>query len=253
VVCLIAACKNSLTLYHFSLGYYGYTGVMFEPLQACEEQHRKAYEIGMQVGNANDALLNVAFMIPRMLEGGKNLRLIENEIKYYKKLAKQYKHKVLALCMCWYQDTVDLLCNDGSKSDVPLTSHESAIPVHLGKNISFVVLISSIKTALLHKHNFCPFFSTLDSVQLIMPTFYLRRVARVVYLAKKWDSLDDNRRNFVPSRIVVVAFFSGLASAETSRRKNLKRLHKDIIRSIDILAKGVFHECPFIYVIDGSI
>ena len=35
------------------------------------EQHRKAYEIGMQIGETSDAINNLLFLISRMIECGK--------------------------------------------------------------------------------------------------------------------------------------------------------------------------------------
>ena len=47
------------------LGYYGYAGVLFEPIQSCENQHRKAFEIGMQLGECtqlDDELISTSYL-----------------------------------------------------------------------------------------------------------------------------------------------------------------------------------------------
>lgn len=68
-------------------------------IQACIEQHKKAYEIGMKMGNTNDAIYNLLFLIPRMLDGGVNLMVVKKAIESYQQIAKLHHHPVLEIYM----------------------------------------------------------------------------------------------------------------------------------------------------------
>lgn len=93
--------KHKLILCRFSLGYYGYIGVLYEPIQACIAQHRYAFQIGMQSSKTCDAIFNVLFMVPRMLESGEKLQVVKKEIEYFQQMAKTHNHSVLSTFMKW--------------------------------------------------------------------------------------------------------------------------------------------------------
>ncbi|KAL7513085.1 hypothetical protein ACHAXN_010337, partial [Cyclotella atomus] len=93
---------------------YGLVACLSEPIQACVEMHRRAYEVGMQIGNTSGAFSNVYFMIPRMIDGGEKLDVVKKQIDYFQKLAQTHSHPVLATYMQWYQDTITGLCDEGA-------------------------------------------------------------------------------------------------------------------------------------------
>jgi hypothetical protein len=68
-------------------------------IQACIEQHRRAYEIGMKMGITYDAIFNLYFLIPRMIDGGVNLLVVKKEIETYQQLAKLHHHPILETYM----------------------------------------------------------------------------------------------------------------------------------------------------------
>lgn len=166
----------------------------------------------MQVGNKFESFANLCYMVPRMLEGGKNLKSIEREIHTYQKLAHRHRNKVLALCMQCYQDTIDLLCDDSSTTNVTLISDESVLKegpaVHL--------------------------------VRLIMPHCYLRHMERVTFFAKKWESMGVEVTDRCPFRKVAVAFYSGLARLALHRQRKFGKISKDISQCIKILSTGKY-------------
>jgi hypothetical protein len=53
----------------------------------------------MQIGNTNDAIFNLYFMIPRMIDGGTNLLVVKKEIESYQQLAKLHQHPILETYM----------------------------------------------------------------------------------------------------------------------------------------------------------
>lgn len=183
-------------------------------MQACLEQHRRAYEIGMQVGNTSDACFNLVVMIPRMIESGTNLDILNKEIEFYLRFAEEHSHPILATYMTWYHDAVSLLRDDGSGSVevTPLASDQSKImdatAIHL--------------------------------VQLMMPAFYLGHLERVKFLRKKWESMDIDRKSRIPTRCVFVAFYDGLASIAIYRQKKKNNMLSTVENSISVLTKGAF-------------
>ena len=58
--------NESPTVYAF---YYGHIGILFEPIQACVDQHRKAYQLGMQLGNTSISAIHKQYLIIRDRNG----------------------------------------------------------------------------------------------------------------------------------------------------------------------------------------
>eukprot|EP00804_Cyclotella_cryptica_P020612 CCRYP_003442-RB/>CCRYP_003442-RB protein AED:0.05 eAED:0.05 QI:255/1/1/1/1/1/3/704/1362 len=211
---LLNESEHKMEMPRVYLSFYCYVGVMFEPMQACLEQHRRAYEVGMQVGNTSDAFFNLVVMIPRMVESGTNLDILNKEIEFYLRVAEEHSHPILATYMTWYQDALSLLLDDGSGAVevAPLASDQSKImdatAIHL--------------------------------VQLLMPAFYLGRMERVKFLSKKWDCMDADRKSRIPTRCVLVAFYDGLASIAIYRQKKKNALLSRVEKSVSVLTKGAF-------------
>ncbi|KAL7484905.1 hypothetical protein ACHAW6_010524, partial [Cyclotella cf. meneghiniana] len=92
------------------LAYYRELGVLFEPIQACVEMHRRGYEFAMQVGNTSLAGLHLCLAVHREIISGKNLRLLKAEIEFYLKLAKQHSLTALKVLMqIYYKNVMTLM------------------------------------------------------------------------------------------------------------------------------------------------
>ena len=85
--------RNTLALSEMPwvyISYYGLVGVLFEPIQACIEMHRRAYELGMQLGNVSISAFHKSFVITRELHAGTNLLSLKEEIEFDMKMAMHH-------------------------------------------------------------------------------------------------------------------------------------------------------------------
>jgi hypothetical protein len=53
----------------------------------------------MKMGITYDAIFNLYFLIPRMIDGGVNLLVVKKEIETYQQLAKLHHHPILETYM----------------------------------------------------------------------------------------------------------------------------------------------------------
>ena len=83
-----------------------------------------------------------------------------------------------------------------------------------------------------------PDATAVHIVQLIMPAFYLGCYERVIYLAKKFESLHEQDKARMPMRIILVSFYHGLAMAEAYRRKKGRNRLRILNLMISVLKKA---------------
>ena len=175
--------------------YYGHVGVLFEPMQAVVEMHRKAYVIGYQVGDLSSSAFHKLFHAVRQFYAGANLV----------KLKKELEH--------------------GFKSE----EHHSSFPM-LGKKLKYTYtlitrLIGDEEPSILPRPE--PDLEVFDDE----PSFIFKEMAyltykghfeRVNYLAKRWEDISMNGINYKKSlgwRIFYVSFYSCLSLLVSGWRK----------------------------------
>jgi hypothetical protein len=174
--------------------------------------HRRAYEVGMQIGNVSDAFSNLYFMIPRMIDCGEKLDVVKKQIDFFQQLAKTHSHSVLATYMQWYQDTITGLCDSRAS---PAVSPANADECNITDATSIHI------------------------IQLCLPAVYLGQYERVQFLMKKWDSLQFDEKNRMPWRTILISYYNGLAFAGLHRRKkNVRARLSCLENSISVLGKA---------------
>eukprot|EP00956_Cyclotella_meneghiniana_P022153 scaffold41388_cov125-Cyclotella_meneghiniana.AAC.6 len=206
--------------------YYGFVGILYEPIQACVDMLRKGYEIGIQMGCTNEAFCNLYFLIPRMIEAGTNLDVIRKEIVFFQKMATTHSHPVLATYMKWYQDTIILLCDEEPRSSVAMTpvsqcdcSITDATIIHLIQLLmpaTYLVSINSLVDNSVLR-------SLVNLLFASLPLYFKGQYERVEFLVKKWDKLDSDQKGRMPWRNVLISFYYALALAGMYRRKTIKK------------------------------
>ena len=176
------------------ISYYGLVGVLFEPIQACIEMHRRAYELGMQLGNTSISSFHKSFVIARELHAGTNLLRLKEEIEFDMKMAKHHSIPIFDAKSQQYYDAVLTLINGESKM--------SQDPDECKFDTETAYIMSRMVTST-----------------------YLGYFERVKHMAERWefylnpnDSMSsyDKRINF---RNVYVSFYYGLALFALRRRK----------------------------------
>ena len=111
----------------------------------------------------------------------------------------------------WYMDTVFLLVDSESSSVAISPSSEDEC------NITDATAI--------------------HIVQLIMPALYLGNIERVVFLANKFQTLDQEGTR-MPMRVIQISFYHGLAIAGIYRRRKNKKLLAILEKAISVLKKA---------------
>eukprot|EP00804_Cyclotella_cryptica_P019416 CCRYP_006604-RB/>CCRYP_006604-RB protein AED:0.03 eAED:0.03 QI:114/1/1/1/1/1/5/168/1358 len=172
------------------LAYYRELGVLFEPIQACVDMHRRGYEFGMQVGNTSLAGLHLCLAVHREIISGKKLQLLKAEIEFYLKLARQHSLTALKVLMQIYYRNV-----------LTLIGEQLTCPVQQIQGTQY---------------------EEIDCTQEMMSSFFSGHFDRVNYLSKKWEASSDNTKLKVPIRVISVAFYTGLATTKLHRTKGFK-------------------------------
>lgn len=75
-------------------------------------------------------------------------------------------------------------------------------------------------------------------VQLIMPALYLGHFERAIFLAKKFEALEEHVKARVPMRVILLSFYHGLALVGAYRRKQSKKLMRNLEKTIAIVRKA---------------
>jgi len=143
------------------LTYYAYAGSLIEPIQACENMLRRAYEIGMQTGNPSKAAFILSTMVAKQIKAGTNLLALKRDIVNYSKLAGQHAQKQLRCNLLMMNEIVSSLIGDETVERSP---DEKDIPAW-------------------EECEFC-----LE----MMASFYLGHMERVYHKSKLWDEMADS-------------------------------------------------------------
>ncbi|KAL3799465.1 hypothetical protein HJC23_013920 [Cyclotella cryptica] len=172
------------------LAYYRELGVLFEPIQACADMHRRGHELGMKVGNTSLAGLHLCLAVDREIMSGKNLQLLKAEIEFYLNTAKQHSLTAMEVLMQIYYKTVLTLIGE--------------------QCIGYV------------SHYQCAQYEDIECTQEMMSSLFSGHFDRVTYLAKKWEALNNKNKLKGPLGVISVAFYSGLATTSMYRTKGFK-------------------------------
>ena len=65
--------------------YYGFVGILFEPIQSVIEMHRKASEVALQVGSLWLSAMHKIFQVAREFHSGTNLLKMKENLERYLK------------------------------------------------------------------------------------------------------------------------------------------------------------------------
>ena len=197
--------SNSMPLLY--LLYYGYVGIVFEPIQAVIEMHRQAYDVGLRTGNSSIAGIHKVFTVAREFFAGANLVRIKDEIECVLKSDEYHGFmSVFGMKLGVHHQAVKCLIDGDKESSITKSEDES-----LYDNNSTVVVYQMMISV------YCGYFE------------------RVRHLAKRWEKISgiNHCKKMVPFRVVYVYFYWGLASLVVARRKACKL--SDIDRLISIV------------------
>eukprot|EP00804_Cyclotella_cryptica_P010062 CCRYP_020488-RA/>CCRYP_020488-RA protein AED:0.04 eAED:0.04 QI:1274/1/0.66/1/1/1/3/40/1007 len=189
--------------------HYVYAGSLIEPIQACVNMMRHAYEIGMQTGDPSKAAFNLSIMVAKQIKAGTNLLALKRDIGNYLKLASQHAQRQLRCNLLMMNKVVSSLIGDGREE---CSADEKDILAWEESEFSLEMMTS----------------------------FYLGHMERVCHKSKLWEDLDDSMKKKVPFRVIYIAFFSGLASASlySYGKKNSQRHLSNVAKSLAILEKA---------------
>eukprot|EP00804_Cyclotella_cryptica_P019625 CCRYP_013989-RA/>CCRYP_013989-RA protein AED:0.06 eAED:0.06 QI:199/1/1/1/0.75/0.6/5/431/1198 len=189
------------------LCYYMFIGIFTEPIQACADMHRRASELAMNLGNNLMASFNMSVMLHRSLYGGSNLETLKVEIESHWILAKQHSLQMLEYILKVYGEVVIWLIGNCS----PVTNN----------------VLSDLDV---------PEYEEISFMYQMFLSLFLGHMERVIFMAKKWESLDIQLRMKEPVRFIYNTFISGLASACWYRKGRQKaQLRENVRKSLAIL------------------
>ena len=191
--------RSNMPLVH--LLYYGWVGILFEPIQACVEMHRQAYDVGLQTGNLSIAGMHKTFAIAREFYTGVNLVRIKDEIECVSKSQEYYGSMSVAGVKLGVQNMVVKCLIDGESSGTKSEDGSDNDPT-----VVYAQMIISV---------YCGYFE------------------RAKHLAKRWEKI--HCKEIFSLRVVFVQFYWGLASLVVARRKATKQVLSDIDRYISIV------------------
>lgn len=186
--------------------------MLFEPIQACADMHRRGYEFGMQVGNTSLAGLHICLAVHREIISGTNLHLLKVEIEFYLKLAQQHAMTAMkALMQIYYQNVLTLIGEQliGPVEQIHGTQCEE-----------------------------------IEYTQEMMSSLFSGHFDRVNYLSRKWEALCNKNNHKEPIGAISAAFYNGVAMTSMYRVKGFKfpqPLRNISQRLLPVLAKA--EEC----------
>ena len=157
--------------------------------------HKKAYDIGQQVGDTSFASIHQQFLTVRQLHAGTNLLDLKEELEFNIKTIEQYcSFPVIGVKLRYYYKAVLILIGEESSS----LSIEQDEGSHYEQEHSYV-------------------FSNM------MWLVYLGYYARARHMAVRWGLLSgDNQAKQVKFREIYVNFYYGLSDIALRRPKNVK-------------------------------
>ena len=157
--------------------------------------HKKAYDIGQQVGDTSFASIHQQFLTVRQLHAGTNLLDLKEELEFNIKTIEQYcSFPVIGVKLRYYYKAVLILIGEESSS----LSIEQDEGSHYEQEHSYV-------------------FSNM------MWLVYLGYYDRARHMAVRWKLLSgDNQAKQVKFREIYVNFYYGLSDIALRRQKNVK-------------------------------
>ncbi|KAL7478293.1 hypothetical protein ACHAW6_004062, partial [Cyclotella cf. meneghiniana] len=186
------------------LFYYGYIGILFEPIQVCIEMHRMAYDIGLQVGNISIAALHKLFMIFEQLHSGKNLQSLKQELEREMKMAEHYcSFPVVGTKLQAYYEAVSALIGEKSRD-------------------------------LSHQHKNSETRMLAYSYGQIMASTFLGHFERAKHMATVLEESRCNNQGIILID-VYVRFYHGLASIALQRRRKWRNPPKNTEKLIEVV------------------
>jgi len=203
--------------------YYGHVGILFEPLQACIDMHRRACEIGLKVGDTSIAALHQQFLIVRQLYAGTNLLALKKELEHEIKVTDHYYdgYPVLVMKLHSYYKTVLLLIGTETLSSLELYDED-------GKEV----------------YDKQPAYV----MSRIITLTFLGHYERVKHIIKRWELAkgENESKAMISYRGIYLCFYRVLAATGLARSRKLKSTNenatrikeKSIIQSIDAVQKA---------------
>jgi len=189
------------------LCYYMYIGIFTEPIQACVDMHLRASELAMNLGNNLMASFNISVMLHRSLYGGRNLEDLKMEIESHWILAKQHSLQMLEYILKVYGEVV-----------LSLIGNCSAVTNNVLSDLDV------------------PEYEEISFMYQMFSSLFLGHMERVLFMAKKWESLDIQLKMKEPIRFIYNMFISGLASACWYHKGRQKmQLRDNVKKSLEIL------------------
>eukprot|EP00804_Cyclotella_cryptica_P020127 CCRYP_014899-RB/>CCRYP_014899-RB protein AED:0.03 eAED:0.03 QI:211/1/1/1/1/1/6/342/1334 len=190
--------------------YFGFVAVLFEPLQACIDMHRRAYKMGLQIGIASIAAWHKHFLIIREIHSGTNLLCIKDEIEHDLKMAKHHSMPHLVMKLSFYYETVLTLIGDESASSTLQLDREGSERPTFDRESTFL---------------FCR----------IVTSTYFGYFERVKSMAKKWEFSIDAHSRMLNLRVAYISFYYGLSLVSLRRRKRSKNVPEKVIMMLEVL------------------
>lgn len=199
--------------------YYSNIATIFEPIQACLDQHTKAYELGMQLGKASISALHKQLLRVRELyTGGKNLLELKEEIDIDMKMAKH-----------------DLLPILGMKSQLCYQAVSNLIDGKLttSKDIDRAGLYDPEGAYILSRVITLTFLGYFERAKHLVDDEGLKRSTGL-------------KKSIPMFHACYIYFFYGISSIGLCRRKKLKHLPQKLKKISDVLENaGGFSEWNF--------
>eukprot|EP00804_Cyclotella_cryptica_P005176 CCRYP_014234-RA/>CCRYP_014234-RA protein AED:0.05 eAED:0.05 QI:231/0.75/0.4/1/0.75/0.6/5/82/1366 len=194
------------------LTFYGFIGVLFEPLQACLDMHRRGYEMAMQAGNLTVGAFHKIFIHSQSLKTGRNLLELKKENETELGLATHRSQSLLAMRLRSFGETILTLIGDESTRHSALFSDEE------------LTSTPSLMEAL--------------CVNEMMSSIFLGNPERIQNLSKHWESSRKEQIDSVAHRSIYIAFYCGLSRAATYRTNPDPEQLAKLDDSISIVAKA---------------
>eukprot|EP00804_Cyclotella_cryptica_P023399 CCRYP_000531-RA/>CCRYP_000531-RA protein AED:0.03 eAED:0.03 QI:150/1/1/1/1/1/4/75/1330 len=193
--------------------HYGHIAIMFEPIQACIDMHRRACKIGLQCGKAFLAALHKQFLIVREMLVGTNLLAIKEEIEFELKMTSHHSFPILGKLLPIHYTTVMTLIGDKSEG----FSH------HPDDMCSDVQLFEN------------------DSAYLFSQMFvstHLGFFERAKRLGERWEVLCKSRTMLSNLRASVISFYYALALIAWQRKNKWKNVPNNINSLLEVVVNA---------------
>lgn len=190
--------------------HFGFVAILFEPIQACVDMHRRAYEIALQIGNTSIAALHKHLSIVRKLHSGVNLLFLKDEIEHDLKMAKHHSLRYLVMKLSIYYETVLTLIGDKSPSSSLRLDDEGPERPKFDRESTFLLC-------------------------RMVTSAYFGYFERVKSMARKWELSIDAHSRMVNLRVIYISFYYGLSMISLQRRKRSKNMPEKINTLLDVL------------------